>query len=293
MELGLHHEQQHQELLLTDIKYNFSINPLRPVFQEDPDFEPSEKPAAVEWIEFAGGRHKVGHPNPDTAFCFDNELPFHEILLQNFRIASRLTTCAEYLEFIEDGGYQTPQLWLSDGWDKVGSENWQAPLYWEKTEGAWGVMTLSGFREISLAEPVCHVSYFEAEAFATWAGKRLPTEYEWEIAASTHNPSTTEGNFAEDAIFHPRPAPGHGENQPSQMLGDVWEWTASAYLPYPGFQAAAGAVGEYNGKFMSGQMVLRGGSTATPRDHIRITYRNFFQPEKRWQFSGIRLAENI
>jgi ergothioneine biosynthesis protein EgtB len=213
------------------------------------------------------------------------------VLLQDFRIASRLTTCAEYIEFIEEGGYEAPQLWLSDGWDWVCRENWRAPLYWEKIEGSWGLMTLSGFREVLPSEPVCHVSHFEADAFATWAGKRLLTEFEWEVAAEAFRPGVDEGNFADDGVFHPIPAPTENGVRLAQMLGDVWEWTASAYLPYPGFRPGAGAIGEYNGKFMSGQMVLRGGSTATPRDHIRNSYRNFFQPEKRWQFSGIRLGE--
>jgi len=292
LELGLNHEQQHQELLLTDIKYNFSINPLRPALIEPTEIREPPKPAPLKWIDVPGGQYSVGYPGPKTTFSFDNELPSHAVLLRDFRVANRLTTCAEYLEFIEDAGYQTPQLWLSDGWDRLYRENWRAPLYWEKLDGSWGIKTLSGFRAILPSEPVCHVSYFEADAFATWAGKRLLTEFEWEIASGASRPAPGEGNFAEDGIFHPEPLVFEGEgNRPAQIFGDVWEWTASAYLPYPGFKPAAGAVGEYNGKFMSGQMVLRGGSAVTARDHIRSTYRNFFQPEKRWQFSGIRLAD--
>jgi ergothioneine biosynthesis protein EgtB len=290
MELGLNHEQQHQELLLTDIKYNFSINPLRPVLRDASESVRPVASAAIHWIDVSGGRYQVGQRSSGS-FCFDNELPCHEVLLQDFRIASRLTTCAEYIEFIEEGGYETPQFWLSDGWDWVCREHCKAPLYWEKIEGSWGLMTLSGFREVLPSEPVCHVSHFEADAFATWAGKRLLTEFEWEVAAEAFRPVADEGNFADDEVFHPVPAVSEDGVRLAQMLGDVWEWTASAYLPYPGFRPGAGAIGEYNGKFMSGQMVLRGGSTATPRDHIRNSYRNFFQPEKRWQFSGIRLGE--
>lgn len=282
--LGLHHEQQHQELLLTDIKHALWTNPLRPQYLQLP-FEGANATAAkMEWREHASGLLEIGHKG--DGFCFDNELPRHRVYLEPFSFASRLVTCAEYLEFMEDGGYRRPELWLSEGWQTAQADGWQAPLYWRQNDnsGDWSVFTLRG--EVSLNDAaqtaLCHVSYFEADAYARWAGKRLPTETEWEVAASD---AIVEGNLLEDGVLHSTVATG------SQIFGDAWEWTASAYLGYPGFHALPGALGEYNGKFMSNQMVLRGGSCVTPRTHIRASYRNFFSPATRWQFSGIRLAK--
>nr|WP_158751595.1 ergothioneine biosynthesis protein EgtB [Acidobacterium sp. S8] len=281
--LGLHHEQQHQELLLMDIKHAFWTNPLRPAYLLLPFEQLGGDAAVLEWRDYDGGLAEIGHDG--EGFCFDNELPQHRVYLEPFALASRTVTCAEYLAFMEDGGYQRADLWLSEGWQTVQAEGWRAPLYWQqdKKSGDWSVFTLRG--EVPLSElaqtPVCHVSYFEADAFAHWAGKRLPTEAEWEVAASQESVS---GNFMEDGVLHPVAGDG------TQMFGNVWEWTASAYLGYPGFHALPGALGEYNGKFMSNQMVLRGGSCVTPRTHIRASYRNFFSPATRWQFSGIRLA---
>jgi ergothioneine biosynthesis protein EgtB len=285
--LGLHHEQQHQELLAYDIKHAFWTNPLRPSYLNEPvvfDAPPLSKP---DWIEYQGGVCEIGYAG--DGFAFDNESPRHSEYLRPYALASRLVSCGEYLAFIEDGGYRRPELWLSAGWDTVKAEGWKAPLYWREQDGAWLVYTLCG--ELPLTElqqtPVCHVSYYEADAFAHWAGKRLPTEAEWEIAAQG---LPTTGNFLEDGTLHPV-ALGEGPAKgPAQMFGDVWEWTQSAYLGYPGYAAVPGALGEYNGKFMSSQMVLRGGSVVTPASHIRSTYRNFFSPATRWQFSGIRLA---
>lgn len=293
--LGLNHEQQHQELLVTDIKHAFWSNPLQPVYLENGDSGmDEERQHKVEdkderWSEYKGGLRQIGHG--DKGFAFDAELPRHPEYLQPFRLSTRLVTCAEYLKFMEDGGYHKPELWLSAGWDAVRSKGWQAPLYWSrvgKGADAWQVYTMAGNQPVKdlLETPVCHVSYFEADAFARWGGGRLPTEAEWEAAAE-ELPVT--GNLLEDGRFHPQAAPAYS-GQPSQMFGDTWEWTASAFSAYPGFRPSPGALGEYNGKFMSGQMVLRGGSVATPADHIRATYRNFFSPETRWQFSGIRLA---
>jgi ergothioneine biosynthesis protein EgtB len=284
--LGLHHEQQHQELLAYDIKHALWTNPLRPGYVDTP-FDPgTAATSAMQWMEHEGGLVDIGHAG--NGFSFDNELPRHPEYLRPFALGSRLVTCAEYLEFMEDGGYQRPELWLSAGWDAVKSEGWNAPLYWRKSEGAWLAYTLHGEQPLQglLETPVCHVSYFEADAFAHWAGKRLPTEAEWELAAQGLPIS---GNFLETGLLHPR-ALAASTNAPAQMYGDVWEWTQSPYIGYPGFQAVPGALGEYNGKFMSGQMVLRGGSAVTPASHIRATYRNFFSPATRWQFSGIRLA---
>jgi len=285
--LGLHHEQQHQELLAYDIKHAFWTNPLRPPYLNEPvifNAPPLSKP---DWIAYQGGLCEIGYSG--DGFAFDNESPRHPEYLRPYALASRLVSCGEYLAFIEDGGYRRPELWLSAGWDTVKAEGWKAPLYWRKQNDAWLVYTLYG--ELPLTEllqtPVCHVSYYEADAFAHWAGKRLPTEAEWEVAAQGL-PMT--GNFLEDRTLHPV-ALGEGPAKgPAQMFGDVWEWTQSAYLGYPGFAAVPGALGEYNGKFMSSQMVLRGGSVVTPASHIRSTYRNFFSPATRWQFSGIRLA---
>jgi len=283
IELGLNHEQQHQELILMDIKHVFSLNPLRPAYRPRTALATS-KPSPMRWIDFEGGLVEIGHDG--RGFAFDNEGPRHRVWLDPFRLASRLVTCGEYMDFMEDGGYRRPELWLSDGWAAVKAEAWPAPLYWERRDGEWSVFTLSGTQPFNAAEPVCHVSYYEADAFARWCGKRLATESEWEHAASN---AALAGNFVHRGALHPIPARGDGSLE--QMFGDVWEWTMSAYLPYPRFRPAAGAVGEYNGKFMSGQMVLRGGAAVTPPDHIRVTYRNFFPPSARWAFGGLRLAE--
>jgi len=290
LEIGLHHEQQHQELMVTDIKHVFSQNPLKPAYiiSTSADRGGSESPGDIEWIEFPEGLHWIG--NPGEGFAYDNELPSHREFVDSFSIASRLVTNGEYIEFIEDGGYETQVLWLSDGWAVRESNGWQAPLYWEKRDGSWHYYTLSGMREVDPAEPVSHVSFYEAEAYATWAGARLPTEAEWERAAADIE---IKGNFVEQGNFHPAPLEGNKESKGSikQIYGDVWEWTRSAYTPYPGFKTLPGALGEYNGKFMSNQMVLRGGSCATSIAHIRKTYMNFFPPDARWQFMGIRLAK--
>jgi ergothioneine biosynthesis protein EgtB len=284
--LGLQHEQQHQELLLTDIKYNFAINPLRPEYCRDIFWNSSKiainSDRQKTYLNYPGGLHDIGHEGKE--FAFDNESPKHKIYLQDYSLASQLVTNGEYLEFIEASGYNKAEYWLAEGWTTIQTEKWQAPLYWEKIDGKWWMMTLSGMRSVDENEPVCHVSLYEADAYASFRGKRLPTEAEWEVAAQE---LAIEGNFVETKRFHPLPA----VNNSPQMFGDVWEWTQSAYLPYPGFQTAAGAVGEYNGKFMCNQMVLRGGSCVTSQNHIRHTYRNFFPPSARWQFTGIRLAE--
>lgn len=288
--LGLHHEQQHQELMLTDIKHGFSVNPLRPAYHQRAASPPSSTPPPIQWVHYPEEIRTIGYDG--QGFCYDNEQPAHRTLVLPFRISNRLITNGEYLEFMLDGGYQTPNLWLSNGWYTVQEEQWNAPLYWEQRDGAWWQMTLAGLQPLNEAEPVCHVSYFEAAAFARWAGARLPTEIEWEVAATTTHPSRPlNANFAETKQFHPVPLAQPEHNQPSQLFGDVWEWTQSAYAPYYGYRAPAGPVGEYNGKFMCNQYVLRGGSCATSQTHIRPTYRNFFAPESRWQFSGIRLAQ--
>ena len=282
--LGINHEQQHQELLLTDIKYNLSINPLRPAYH---DRElPRNAAPPLRWLEYEGGITRIGHERP--GFTFDNEVPRHEVLLAPHRIASRPVTCGEYAEFIEDGGYARADLWLSAGWGTVQEQGWQAPLYWERIDGDRWVFTLSGMRRLDEHAPVCHLSYVEADAFARWAGKRLPTEQEWEHAAAG---VPVRGNLVESGLYQPVGA-ATDDNGLQQVYGDVWEWTQSAYLPYPGFAPLEGALGEYNGKFMVGQMVLRGGSCVTPESHIRLTYRNFFHPTDRWQFQGLRLAED-
>lgn len=285
--LGLNHEQQHQELLVTDIKHGFWSNPLHPAYAQEAMATARNAPP-LRWVEFPGGLVEIGHAG--EGFCFDNETPRHKVYLEPFRLASRPVTCAEYLEFMEDGGYRRPELWLSEGWKAVESERWTAPLYWMRGEdGGWQVFTLRGVVPLEdlLGTPVCHISLLEAEAYARWAGKRLPTEAEWEAAAAT---AAVRGNLLEDEVFHPRAA--ESASQLEQLFGDVWEWTASAYLPYPGFDPLPGALGEYNGKFMCNQMVLRGGSVATPASHIRASYRNFFPPATRWQFSGVRLADH-
>jgi ergothioneine biosynthesis protein EgtB len=285
--LGLHHEQQHQELLLTDIKHVLAQNPLYPVFAEAAQSD-NDTVAPQRFVEFEEATLSIGHEG--DGFSYDNEGPRHRALVLPFFLSNRLITNGEYLEFMEAGGYKRPEFWLSLGWTTVNdpaTAGWRAPLYWIERDGAWWNFTLSGFRPVNESEPVTHVSYFEADAYANWAGARLPTEFEWERAA-TGLPIT--GNFVDDELFHPSPA-SH-DNALQQIYGDAWEWTRSAYLPYPGYRAGPGALGEYNGKFMCNQMVLRGGSCATSRDHVRLTYRNFFQPEKRWQFTGIRLARD-
>jgi ergothioneine biosynthesis protein EgtB len=282
VELGLQHEQQHQELILTDIKHLFAANPLRPSYR-DCKIVPPREPSPLSWVEHGEGLAWIGHEG--DGFAFDNEAPRHRVFVERFALASRLVTNGEYLAFLEDGGYERPTLWLSDGWAAVQAQRWRAPLYWERISGTWYAMTLGGARELRLDEPVCHVSLFEADAYARWAGARLPTEAEWEIVART---APQGGNFVESGFLHPTPAPAGGAMR--QMFGDVWEWTMSAYAPYPGYQPPPGALGEYNGKFMCNQFVLRGGSCVTPRSHIRATYRNFFPADARWQFSGIRLA---
>lgn len=287
IEIGLNHEQQHQELLLTDIKHALSHNPLRPVYS---NYTIKRTPAVqdINWVEFQGGISEIGYDGSN--FTYDNETPKHKEFLNPFKIADRLITNKEYIEFIEDGGYQNAVHWLSDGWATVEKENWKAPLYWEKKDGQWWNFTLNGFREVSPDEPVCHVSLYEADAFAAWKDARLPTEAEWETAADSLK---YEGNFVETENFNTVPLQiDKGENL-KQMYGDVWEWTRSAYTPYPGYKPLPGALGEYNGKFMSSQMVLRGGSCATSQTHIRKTYRNFFSPHSRWQFMGIRLAKDV
>jgi len=282
IELGLNHEQQHQELILTDIKHGLWAGPLRP--GPVATVRSGASASRLSWIDMEGGIHCIGHEG--SAFAFDNEGPRHEVLLQHFRIASRAVTNAEFLEFIRDGGYRRPELWLSDGWDTVCAQGWNAPLYWELHEdGSWQQFTLNGIKELDPAEPVCHISYYEADAYARWCGGRLPTEEEWEIAAVR---MPAKGTLLEDYVLQPQAARGEGYQQ---AFGDVWEWTASPYIAYPGFKPAAGVIGEYNGKFMCNQFVLRGGSCATPASHIRATYRNFFPPHARWQFSGVRLAK--
>jgi ergothioneine biosynthesis protein EgtB len=285
IELGLNHEQQHQELILTDVKYSLSVNPLRPAYREQQTTRVQSEQSVPEltWHSFAKGVYPIGFEG--DGFCFDNETPRHNVYLEPFRLASRLITNGDYMEFMRDHGYGTATLWLSDGWDAVQANHWRAPLYWEQRDGEWWHFTLDGMQLVNEAEPVCHVSYYEADAFAHWAGARLATEFEWEVASQQ---VPIDGNFMDSDALHPQIAPE--SNSLAQMFGDVWEWTGSAYLAYPGYQPAAGAVGEYNGKFMSNQMVLRGGSCATPRSHMRRTYRNFFPPHARWQFMGIRLA---
>ena len=283
--LGLHHEQQHQELLLTDIKHILALNPLRPAYRADlPAVGRGDITSKEKWLDYPGGLYTVGYKSDD--FAFDNESPLHSVYLPDYYLASHLITNGEYLEFMQTGGYGKPDYWLSEGWATTQLNHWDAPLYWEEIDGHWWTMTLGGLRQVNEHEPVCHVSFYEADAYARWAGKRLPTEAEWEVAADA---VPVQGNFLANGRLHP--APAMGLTRPDQLFGDVWEWTQSAYLPYPGFKAAAGAVGEYNGKFMCNQMVLRGGSCVTPPDHTRPSYRNFFPPATRWQFSGIRLAQ--
>jgi ergothioneine biosynthesis protein EgtB len=283
VELGIHHEQQHQELLMTDIKYHFSINPLKPVYKQDIE-QPSQYSSVppLEWTSFEEGLGMIGTDHQD--FSFDNEQPAHKHFLYPFAIANRPVTNGEYMKFIEDNGYETPVYWLSDGWATVNQQQSKAPLYWEFKDGMWVHFTLSGLKPVEKKQPVTHISFYEADAYARWAGYRLPTEYEWEHAFRNE---PVEGKFLENLLFH------ESYDDRKNIFGTVWEWTKSPYIPYPKSSKLEGALGEYNAKFMSNQMVLRGGSCATPRNHIRLTYRNFFHPDKRWQFSGIRLAKEV
>jgi ergothioneine biosynthesis protein EgtB len=288
IEVGINHEQQHQELLLTDILALFAANPLRPAYRTRRPRAAAPEPGEAGWIDYPGGIRQAGHDG--QGFAWDNEAPRHDVLIHSFRLADRLVTNGEWLAFMEDGGYRTASLWLADGWAMVNREDWYAPLYWEQRDGQWLAMSLEGLQPVDRAAPVAHVSYFEADAFARWAGKRLPTEFEWEIAAQDL-PVT--GNSLATKALRPLPAEPVSGGTARQMFGDVWEWTQSAYLPYPGYRPPAGALGEYNGKFMVSQQVLRGGSCATPPGHTRATYRNFFYPQQRWQFMGLRLASEI
>ncbi len=288
LELGLHHEQQHQELLLTDIKAILAASPLDPAYLPLPDPTPGSPMPLTRptdgWRAIEGGKRLIGHDG--AGFAFDNEGPHHAVWLRPFRIAERLVTNGDFLAFMADGGYARPELWLSDGWATVTARGWRSPLYWRQAEGGdWQTLTLRGLQPVSPDEPVCHISFYEADAYARWAGKRLPTEAEWEAAARA---LPVAGNFYESGALHPRPQPAS-----APFYGDVWVWTASPYTAYPGFRPAAGALGEYNGKFMCNQMVLRGGSCVTSVTHIRSTYRNFFPPDARWQFAGARLAEDL
>jgi ergothioneine biosynthesis protein EgtB len=287
VELGINHEEQHQELVLTDIKHLLWKNPQRPTYAGQWPLTPI-RGRKSRWVGFEGGVREIGHQGEE--FAFDNETPRHPVMLRSFEMASHPVTHGDFLAFIEDGGYERPELWLSLGWERVQAEGWRAPLYWERRDGDWHTFTLHGMARIDPHTPICHVSLFEADAYARWADARLPTEAEWEVVAAQ---AAIEGNFVASRALHPLAqreeprAPGL-----AQLFGDVWEWTQSAYSPYPGFQPAAGAVGEYNGKFMCNQYVLRGGSCVTPAAHIRATYRNFFPAEARWQFSGLRLARD-
>lgn len=299
--LGLNHEQQHQELMVTDLKHAFSFNPIAPAWTKRPDS--LGESAKQAWLAFDGGVVEIGYRPGDAhsalPFHFDNESPAHKVYLNPFELARRPITCGEYLQFIDDGGYDDVKLWLSDGWAWRQKENIHSPLYWRQEDGQWFLLTLGCWRDVDPDEPVCHISFYEAYAFAQWAGARLPTEAEWETAARSAGDQAIEmGHFSDSQRFHPASRPDRDDNRIDtqslvQSYGDVWEWTASSYAPYPGFQAVAGAIGEYNGKFMANQMVLRGGSCATPKGHVRASYRNFFYPVDRWQFSGIRLARNV
>ena len=287
LELGLNHEQQHQELIITDIKHAFWINPLRPSYQPGQIRVVESAAAPLTWCCFGEGVFEAGHDK--RSFAFDNELPRHFTYIKPFRIASRLVTNKEYQAFMADGGYTRPELWLSDAWDHVCEKGWTAPLYWAQAGDEWTQFTCRGTLPLNPSEPVCHVSFYEADAFARWVGARLPTEFEWEVAAdSAKDPAKTYGNLLESETYHPRPAAAQTGLQ--QIFGDTWEWTSSPYSAYPGYCPPTGLEGEYNGKFMCNQIVLRGGSCATPVSHIRKSYRNYFPPQARWQFSGIRLA---
>ena len=287
MQLGFNHEEQHQELLITDIKTLYALNPLRPAYNSAHAAHGSEV-APLRWIDIPAGIHAIGHTAP-SLFAFDNESPRHRVYLNGAQLASRPVTNLEFMAFMDDAGYKRAELWLSNGWQTVNERGWCAPLYWERVDGEWWHYTLAGMRAVAPHEPVCHVSYYEAEAYARWANARLPTEAEWEVVAADQ---PIRGNFQESGRFHPAPADA-ASTRSTQFFGDVWEWTQSAYLPYPGFRASAGSLGEYNGKFMVSQMVLRGGSCATPQAHVRPTYRNFFYAPDRWQFKGLRLARDL
>jgi ergothioneine biosynthesis protein EgtB len=280
--LGLHHEQQHQELLLMDIKHVLSLSPLDPPYVDFSAQKATQSRSPGGWFEHGGGQTEIGQRGDE--FCFDNETPAHPVLLAPFALADRLVTCGQWLEFIQDDGYRRPEFWLSDGWAAVQADGWSAPLYWQYEDSEWTLFTLGGRRPVDPDEPVCHVSYFEADAFAHWSGARLPTEFEWEAVAGAY---PAEGRLLDPSRPHPQV-----QAEPA-WYGDAWVWTASAYLPYPGFRPAAGAVGEYNGKFMVNQHVLRGGSCVTPAGHVRPTYRNFFAPSARWPFTGLRLARDL
>lgn len=288
VELGLHHEQQHQELLVMDIKHILAQNPLCPVYRDDLAVTPAATPGELAWLNYPAGVRLIGHESATGSFAYDNEMPRHRQFVEAFELADRLVTNGEFLAFIRDGGYRRPDHWLADGWQRVKDEAWTAPLYWVQRDDGWYHMTLGGLVPVDEHAPVCHVSFYEADAYARWAGARLPSEAEWEIAAEGVD---IHGNFVEND--HLQPVAGATDGAaPGQLYGDVWEWTGSAYRPYPGFRTLPGSLGEYNGKFMSGQMVLRGGCCATPRSHIRASYRNFFPPQARWAFSGLRLARD-
>ena len=280
VELGLNHEQQHQELIVTDLKFLLSCNPLTPIYQAQSRAQ--TVPADAQWIGHEGGLVEIGYGG--KGFSFDNEGPLHRVWLEPFELSSQLVNCGQWLEFINDGGYERSEFWLSAGWNTVQLESWTAPLYWQKSADGWQQFTLSGLRAVDANEPIAHLSYFEADAFARWKGARLPTEFEWEALCGGE---PIEGNFAESRLLHPSAATKF------EPFGNLWQWTRSQYCPYPGYRADEGALGEYNGKFMCNQFVLRGGSCATPQSHIRASYRNFFPPDARWQFAGLRLARDV
>jgi ergothioneine biosynthesis protein EgtB len=288
IEIGINHEQQHQELLLTDVLALFAGNPLRPAYQASPSGVDLSEPDPLRWLNYGGGIYRIGHAG--HGYSWDNELPAHDALVHPFLLADRLVTNSEWLAFMADGGYETASLWLADGWAMINREGWRSPLYWEETDAGWFQMSLQGLLPVVPSEPVTHVSYYEADAFARWAGKRLPTEFEWEIAAK--DKGVPEKKFRSGALRSRRAEASDGA-APRQLYGDVWQWTSSAYLPYPGYKPPQGAIGEYNGKFMVSQQVLRGSSCATPDGHARASYRNFFYPHQRWQFLGLRLASEI
>jgi ergothioneine biosynthesis protein EgtB len=289
IEIGVNHEQQHQELMLTDLLSLFASNPLRPAYRAPGPRIDRGSCERARWIDFPGGVYQIGHEG--RSFAWDNEAPRHDVLIHPFQLADRLITNAEWIEFVADGGYQTPTLWLSDGWATVNREGWRSPLYWEQHDGEWLAMSLEGLLPLDPCAPVAHVSYYEADAFARWSGKRLPTEFEWEIAAAKTRETE---NYPPTRALRPLPSAPTADDGPRQMFGEVWQWTLSAYLPYPGYRPPEGAIGEYNGKFMVNQHVVRGGSCVTPPGHTRETYRNFFYPHQRWQFLGVRLAsENV